>query len=141
MASGPLGILGIIAALLVGAVAIGLIVILAVKFIGLLVRVIGHIFATIGRWLGDIFRLVGALVVAIVFVPLVLLNIVIGRWSAAAHFGRALTDECKTMGACTYRIVIGHPLHLVGLRGVTEGIEQRLPNAVAFAVLSVNSLQ
>ena len=93
MASGTLSILGIIAALLVGAVAIGLIVVLAIKFIGLLFRLIGHVFATIGRWIGDVFRLIGAVVVAVVFVPLILLNIVIGRWSASAHYGRALTDE------------------------------------------------
>ncbi len=133
MASGPLGILGVIGLLLVGAIAIGLLVVFSIRLFGLFFRLIGHIFATIGRWIGDVFRLVGAVVVALVFIPLILLNIVIGRWSASAHFGRALTDEFRTMGACVYRLVVGHPLRLLGLRGVTEGLEQRLPNAMAQA--------
>ena len=133
MASGPLGILGVIGLLLVGAIAIGLVVVFSIRLFGLFFRLIGHIFATIGRWIGDVFRLVGAVVVALVFIPLILLNIVIGRWSASAHFGRALTDEFRTMGACVYRLVVGHPLRLFGLRGVTEGLEQRLPNAMAQA--------
>ena len=91
-----IAILGLIG----GAVLIGVAIIFSITIIKFLAIVIGHIFSTVFRWLGDIFRLIGAVVVAIVFVPLVVLNVLIGRWSASAHFGRALTDECKTMGAC-----------------------------------------
>ena len=134
--SGTFGLLEIgliILGLIGGVVLIGLAIVFSITIIKITAKVIGHIFSTIFRWLGDIFRLIGAFVVALVFVPLVVLNILIGRWSASAHFGRALTDECRTMGACLYRIAIGHPLALVGLKGVTEGIEQRLPAAMAHA--------
>jgi hypothetical protein len=101
--------------------------------IKLLGKLIGHVFATIGR---------GSATSSASSAPSSspssssrssVLNILIGRWSASAHYGRALTDECKTAGACVYRIAIGHPLHLIGLRALTEGIEHRLPNAVAYA--------
>jgi hypothetical protein len=134
--SGTFGLLEIglvILGLIGGAVLIGVAIIFSITIVKFLVKLVGHVFSTVFRWLGDIFRLIGAVVVALVFVPLVVLNVLIGRWSASAHFGRALTDECKTMGACLYRIAIGHPLALIGLKGVTEGIEQRLPAAVAHA--------
>lgn len=134
MAFGTLGgILTIIGLVLVGAIALGLLVFYSIRIVQLLIKLVGHVVGTIARWIGDIFRLIGALVVALIFIPLIIINILIGRWSASSHFGRAFTDECKTMGACVYRILIGRPLHLIGLRGVTEGLEQRLPVAFAAA--------
>lgn len=127
------GILTVLAAVIVGVIVLGVLIYYSIRIVGLLIKLIAHVVTTLVRFVGDIFRLIGAVFVSIIFIPLVILNIVIGRWSASAHYGRAFTDECKTAGACLYRITIGHPLHLIGLRGLTEGIEQRLPLAVAAA--------
>ncbi|USO00138.1 MAG: hypothetical protein H6810_05610 [Phycisphaeraceae bacterium] len=127
------GIIAVPFVILAVAAAIG-IGIFAIIVLGRVIwRVISHIFRVVGAWIADCFRLVGALIVSVVFIPLILLNVVIGRWSASAHFGRAFTGECKTIGGCLYRIAIGHPLRLIGLGGVTEGLEHRLPQAVADA--------
>jgi len=90
-----------------------------------------HVFSFVFGMIGDFLRSIGAVITAVVFVPLVLLNVLIGRWSAAAHFGRGLQDELKTFGHCVYRVVIGHPAKFFLLSGLVEGIEKRLPQAMA----------
>lgn len=131
MAGGSL--LGILLLILASIVAVGLAVFILLVLGKVFFKVVGHIFGVLGAMISDFFRAIGALIVAVVYIPLILLNIVIGRWSAAAHFGRVLTSETRTAGACVYRVLIGHPLRLFGLGGVTEGLEHRLPQAVAAA--------
>ena len=58
---------------------------------------VGHIFTFIGRTIGDTLRIFGGALTSVIFIPLVLLNIVIGRWSAARHFGVAIQDELAGM--------------------------------------------
>lgn len=124
---------GIILACILGAVLLGFGIYFFIALMRVLGKLIIHVFTTLGAWIGDVFRLIGAVIVSIVFVPLTVLNVAIGRWSASAHYGRAFTSECKTVGACLYRIAIGHPLRLIGLSGLTEGLEKRLPQAMADA--------
>src|ERR1041385_7886465 len=57
----------------------------------------------VGGEIGDALRVVGALIAQAAFFLLTVLNLVIGRWSASAHFGRALSAECKTLGVCLDR--------------------------------------
>lgn len=83
--------------------------------------------------IGDLFRIIGAILTALVFMPLVIVNVLIGRWSAASHYGRAFLSEFQSIGGCLYRMAIGHPARLLCLTNITEGIEQRLPQAVAQA--------
>ncbi len=90
-----------------------------------------HIFRFVFGMVGDLIRALGAVLTALLFTPLVLLNVIIGRWSAAAHFGRALKDEVSTLGHCVYRFCLGHPARLLLLHGLTEGIERRIPEAMA----------
>ncbi len=131
-------ILGILA-FVVGIVAIVFLVVPAFKGIVWLMTnlfkgigaVIAHVFRFIGGMLSDAVRLVGTLITAIVFVPLILGNVVIGRWSAASHFGRGLQSEVKNFGQCIYRIALGHPAKFLLLTGLTEGIERRIPDAMA----------
>ncbi len=124
---------GIILACILGAVLLGFGIYFFIALMRVLGKLIIHVFTTLGAWIGDVFRLIGAVIVSIVFVPLTVLNVAIGRWSASAHYGRAFTSECKTVGACLYRIAVGHPLRLIGLSGLTEGLEKRLPQAMADA--------
>ncbi|MFN7020896.1 MAG: serine/threonine protein kinase [Phycisphaerales bacterium] len=123
--------------------AIGLIVLIAVPLgIALLVYLIVPIFKGVG-WLvgqvfrfvtgevGDALRLVGSVVTSLVFMLFTVGNIIIGRWSAASHFGRAIQAEFRSMGGCLYRIAVGHPARLLCLSAMTEGIERRVPEAIA----------
>ncbi|MEO1583816.1 MAG: hypothetical protein AAFR96_04490 [Planctomycetota bacterium] len=123
-------ILGII----LGAVAAAIVfVFLFVPLIKTIGKVIAHVFGTIGRWITDLFRLVGTILVIPVFMLLAALSVIIGRWSASTHYGRAVTGESKSAVLCLYRISIGHPLRLFGLHALVEGFERRLPEVVAAA--------
>jgi serine/threonine protein kinase len=122
-------VLGVLALALVIGLAVGLIVPIA-RAVGWIVR---HVFAFLGGEISDIFRLFGALITAIVFIPLTLINILIGRWSAAKHYGSSLQSEGGTALACLYRILISHPLRLIGLAHLVQGLEERVPQAVAAA--------
>lgn len=94
---------------------------------------IKHIFTFIGQTLLDLLKLVGALITSLVLVPLTLGNVLIGRWSSSSHYGRAIEAELKAAVGCLYRIVIGNPARLLLLSPLTEGIEKRVPAAVAHA--------
>ncbi len=105
----------------------------AIKLIGLLGFGVVHIFRFIGGVFSDVARIVGSIVTTLVFVPLVVINILIGRWSASAHFGRAISSEVRAAVAAMYRIAIGHPARLLGLGAAVEGLEQRVPQVMAAA--------
>lgn len=114
----------------VGIVAVIYLIVPLFKGISWLFR---QIFRFIFGELGDALRLLGALITQLFFIPLVLGNILIGRWSAAAHFGRAIGAEFRTAAACLYRMAIGHPARLLCLNSLVDGIEQRVPQAIAAA--------
>jgi len=127
--------------ILLGLLAVSLLIVVAVlaiiyviapifQGIGFLIR---HVFRFIGGELGDALRVVGGIITTVVFIPLVLLNIVIGRWSASRHFGSAIQGEIGAIGGAMYRILIGHPARLLGMRTLVEGIEDRVPAAMAGA--------
>lgn len=138
------GILGLLAMVLAGITGIVLFVMLLVPTIKGLAwlissiargtgAVIAHLFRFVFGMIADTMRFIGALLTALIFVPLVLVNVIIGRWSASRHFGNALHDEFRAAGACLYRVLIGHPARLLLLHSVTEGIEKRIPEAMANA--------
>ncbi|MFI4882331.1 MAG: serine/threonine protein kinase, partial [Phycisphaerales bacterium JB064] len=119
----------ILAILLLLPAAIVLIV-YAVKAFAFIVRKLG---AFIIGMIGDALRLIGILITVPILSLLVVANIVIGRWSAAGHFGKGVADEVRTFGAALYRLIIGHPARLLCLTPLTEGLERRLPEIVAAA--------
>jgi|GEM_PF-898425 len=94
---------------------------------------VAHVFRFVKNTLGDSFRSVGALMTAIVLVPLTVLNFLFGRWSAGRHYGRALEDELISFALGIYRVALGNPLHFVGMGMLTDGFERRLPEVVARA--------
>ncbi len=123
----------LIGVLLGAAVAILAIIYILVPVLKGLGWALTHIFRFVAGEIGDSLRIVGGIVTTIVFVPLVLFSVVIGRWSSASHFGGAIKDEMAVIAHRFYRIVIGHPARLLGLTALTEGIEQRVPDAFAKA--------
>ncbi len=81
----------------------------------------------------DSLRFGGAIFTAMVILPLVALNFLLGRFSAAGHYGRALEDEFISALGSLYRVGLSHPVHFLGLGILTEGLEKRLPALVADA--------
>ncbi len=92
-----------------------------------------HIAKFIGAEVSDLLRLIGALIVAIVLVPITLVNVILGRWSASAHYGRAIEIEGRAMLGALYRVLLGNPARLLMLTPLTEGLEQRIPQAMLAA--------
>lgn len=125
----PLMILGVLAIPFLLAAFI----FLFAKMFGLGWRILGNIFRFIGSEIGDSLRFVGAVLSGVLFAPLVLLNIVIGRWSASRHFAGAFWSEMTAAGTAAYRVFVGNPARLFGLGTALEGIEQRVPQALAAA--------
>ena len=125
----PLVILGFLAA----AVVLAALIFLFAKLFGLTWRILGNIFRFIGSEIADTLRFVGAVLSGLLFAPLVVLNIVIGRWSASRHFANAFWAEMSSAGSAVYRVFVGNPARLFGLGSALEGIEQRVPQAMAAA--------
>lgn len=118
---------------------VGLVVLVAVAVYILvplckaLAWIVRHVFAFLGGMVGSFLRVVGGVIASLVFLPLIILNIIVGRWSAAGHFGRSLQDEFRAVGVNTYRFFIGHPARFLLLSPLLEGLERRVPQAVAQA--------
>ncbi|MEO0483453.1 MAG: hypothetical protein AAF138_07485 [Planctomycetota bacterium] len=132
-----LSIFAILLGVVAGALLLAFAIYFLIRFLGAAVRFVGwfivHLFTFVIGMLRDVLRFVGSVLLAPVFMLLVLFNILLGRWSAAGHFGKAVQDELTAMGACLYRIGVGHPARLLLLHAVTEGLEQRLPRVLAEA--------
>jgi len=129
------GVAAIFGMVIAALVLIPLAVIMVMYVVVPVFKGIGWIITQLARFIGgevgDLFRLIGAVITSIVFVPLVIGSIVIGRWSASAHYGRAVQGEIVTASTCIYRMLIGHPARLLCLTSLTEGIEKRVPEVVA----------
>lgn len=123
----PLIILGFLAA----AVALAALIFLFTALFGLTWKILRNIFRFVGAEVGDALRLIGSLLTAVFFAPLVVLNIVLGRWSASRHFSDAFASEMGAAGRAGYRLVLGNPARLLGLGQALEGVEQRVPRAMA----------
>ena len=92
-----------------------------------------HVFTFIRNTITDALRSVGALLTACVLIPLALLNLIFFRWQTCKHYTRALEDEAISFGLGIYRLVLGNPLHFVGMGMITDGIERRVPDVVSRA--------
>lgn len=125
----PLIVLGALAA----AVVLAAFIYLFAALFGLTWKVFRNIFRFIGAEVTDALRLVGSVLSAVLFAPLVVLNIIIGRWSASRHFAGAFWAECGAAGRGVYRLAIGNPARLFGMGQALEGVEQRVPQAMAAA--------
>ena len=124
----------LIAAMVVGGIA-ALVLIVWLLWHGgrLIVAIITRIAEFVVGICGDVIRFIGATIASIVLVPIALISVLIGRWSAANHYSRAFASEVKTAAACVYRVGVRRPLRLLFLDGLLEGVEQRVPAAVAAA--------
>ena len=100
-------------------------------------KVLRGVFWLLARVLGfarnefvDTVHTAGALVTAFATLPLMLVNTVILRLGAARHYARSFGDEMKGVGVGIWRVAFGNPLRFLGLRGLVDGVERRLPDAM-----------
>jgi len=132
--------MNIIPGLLLSILAVVVAVMMVIYIVVPLFRAIGWIIRQVYNFvtgvIGDLLRIIGSVVTLLFFIPLVILNVIIGRWSAASHFGAAIQQEVASIGRCFYRVLIGHPARLLGMTALTEGLEKRLPEAMAKAPTS-----
>jgi len=126
-------IFGIIAAVLLGAVLLAAVIFLFSKIFGFTFLVLRNIFRFIGEEVTDTLRFVGAVLASILFAPLVIFSIIIGRWSASKHYAGAFMAELRSAGRCVYRVAIGNVARLFGVSKALEGVEQRVPEMMAAA--------
>lgn len=137
-------VLGVILIILAAAFVLAAVVFLFSTIFGLTFKalkgiftVIGMVFTNIFTFIGatitDTLRLIGAILAAVMFAPLTVLAIVIGRWSRAKHLANAFSMECHAGFRSLYRIFIGNPARLLGLSSALEGVEKRVPEAMAAA--------
>jgi len=140
-------ILMVILAILAGAFVLAAVVFLFSTIFGLTFKalkgvfyiigmVFSNIFTFIGSTIADSLRLVGSILAAVMFAPLTVLAIVVGRWSRSKHLASAFSLECHSAIRCVYRLAIGNPARLLGLSKALEGVEQRVPEAMAAAPTS-----
>lgn len=101
--------------------------------VGGLVALIRHILRHLVGIVVELVRAVGALIAALLLPLAVLFQVGRGRWSQSRHYGTALTDELGNAAAALYRATLAHPLKLVGLGALLEGVEQRVPEVMAAA--------
>ncbi|MCP4837521.1 MAG: hypothetical protein GY895_22475 [Phycisphaera sp.] len=92
--------------------------------------VMARILEFIGGQIGDSARIIGAIVACLVMIPLSLLNVVIGRWSAANHYAEASRREVTILGGHLWSLAIRRPLRLLFLESMLEGVEGRTVEAV-----------
>jgi len=90
----------------------------------------GRLFRFVRTEIIEVVQFVGAIFTLIVLLPLTLLNFVVGRWSTARHYGRAVEDEFLSGALGLYRMAISNPLRFLGLSAMLEGLERRLPEVV-----------
>lgn len=124
------GFIAVLFGLLLAAILLTVVLVPLCRGVGWFIR---HLFAFVAGEVRDALRVFGAVITALVFSFLVAGNVLVFRWSAAAHFGRAFSAEVGALGASLYRIIVGHPARLLGLHSLVEGIEQRVPQALAAA--------
>ena len=129
-------ILTILVALVAGVLALGIIIYFLVQFLRVILSFVGRFFTFLGHSVRDLTRAIGAVIAGVVISILCVANIVIGRWSAAAHFGRAVRSEFQIAFLRLYAFLIVNPLRLFGLQGITEGLDRRLPQIVADAPIA-----
>jgi len=98
--------------------------------------VVRHVFEFVGGMLKDSVRFVGAIIAFVVLLPLVLVNVIIGRWSASGHFARSMKRECGVATNCLYRVALQRPLRFLLLGGLLEGLEERVNEAIVAAPTS-----
>lgn len=123
-------IVGLIALVVIPIVVVGIIFLARPVFqaIGWILK---HVWKFVASEFGDGLRLIGGAVTSVVFAVLGVGSILFGKRVAAEHYWGRIPVEWSVMLGCVYRLVIGNPARLLLLTPLVEGLEQRIPMAMA----------
>ncbi|MBL6720243.1 MAG: hypothetical protein ISQ08_02430 [Planctomycetes bacterium] len=133
--------------------ALGLVLVLVVvvpaTLVWIAIRVVGLVFRVLGlrepssraagpgrvaRWtrdtLQDAGNLLGNLVGAVSLGVFSLTQLLLLRTAAFRRLGSAAGSEALAAAGAIYRLLLGHPLRLLGLGGLVRSLEQRIPAAL-----------
>jgi serine/threonine protein kinase len=88
----------------------------------------------LGATITDLAKLLGNMLLCVVFALLGVLGVLVLRFEAAGRFARAVRAEAGRGLLRVYHLLIGNPLRLVGLEGLVEGFETRLPTVLSGAL-------
>lgn len=130
---GPLawGILGTLA-LALTIVLVVVIVVYVLIPMGKGLRLLGlHIYRYFRNSIIDLLKAVGALVMAIFCLTGATFALILARLESARHYRDEFSREISVMGKCLYRVIVGHPLRLLGLGPALDSVESRLPDVIA----------
>lgn len=130
--------LGVLTTILVSVVLPVLAALAAIWVIASLFKGVGYVFSLIGRFIShvitfavaqatEVIQLAGGMITFAVAAPLALGNLALGRRRAAARFGRDLEEEFIGAGTSLYRLLVGNPARLLGLKAIPSDLENRLP--------------
>jgi serine/threonine protein kinase len=126
-----LGALGVMFKVIVTLALPILLIVIAVRVVAAVVggvfRLLGGATGFIGREIREVLHVAGAAITATVTGVLALGNGLIGRIPTMRGYGRALKGEMASGARSLYRLCIGHPLRLVGLKGFAQDLERRVP--------------
>lgn len=100
-------------------------------FFKLATGLVRHIVTFAFSEIRDSVQFAGSLLTLCLIAPLCAASFALFRWRAAKHYAGAVEDEFTGALASLYRMGIGHPVRLLGLGALTEGIERRLPEVVS----------
>jgi len=114
----------------------------AVRLVGLVFHVFGmsnraprhgggNLVRFVKGMLNDALSLVSGLVAATLALVLGLTNILLLRGRAVRHYFAALEDELVAVMQCAYRLILGHPLRLLGMGPALTNLEERMPQMMA----------
>ncbi|MBU6411859.1 MAG: hypothetical protein KGS45_00150 [Planctomycetes bacterium] len=124
---------------ILGTLALALTIVLVVVFVvyvfipmGKGLRYLGlHIFRYLKNTIVDSLKAIGALVMATFCLTGATFALILARLESARHYRDEFTRELGVIGKCLYRVLIGHPLRLVGLGPALDSVESRLPDVIA----------
>ena len=115
---------------------------LAIRLVGLLFRILGLRESSrsprgpgrLARWarstLQDTGNLLGNLVGAVSLAVFALTQVLLLRMAAFRRLGGAAGAELMAAAGALYRLLLGHPLRLLGLGGLVRSLEHRIPAAL-----------
>ncbi len=87
--------------------------------------VVRHVAVFVGSVVRDTLQFAGSGLTVVLILPLLLASLLLGRFRSVRHYAVAMEDEFSGALACLYRVSLGHPVRLLGLGALTDGIERR----------------
>jgi serine/threonine protein kinase len=94
-------------------------------------KLIHHVATFVFSEIRDCVQFGGSVLTLCLVTPLCIASFALLRGRAGKHYAGAVEDEFTGALTSLYRIGLGNPVRLLGLGGLTDGIERRFPDVVS----------